>query len=652
MVPLTKVLVVYMFMAWCDYFIVKQTTQAAVGEAQMVPVIPVYEDSSDDVRNSLTTKATKENGQMSTIETGTNKATLSLQASGTTSIESTTSTLDLQSTSGHIFTTSTSTTSPTSGLGLPAVVTSDYKYDNIEETASEYTYYYTYYNDEMTEESTTHDIIGEASITYSTSTMTTGAISDPSADMPFYIQPFDVGSTISSFEELPDQTTHSNPVEISTAISSTHGKTTTHTNLGQTTAIDPTTAHSFTTKKGRLTKFEEAKLMYSRLLTNYDTRIRPIQNQTKPVYVNTKFVPLSVVEFDTSKQRFSMLGYFRIRWTDEQMIWRPKLFQYIDHVRLATTELWTPNIVISKSFDGHGGVGNPETDILMVSWNGIVQWVPDSTYSVVCDVDIQYFPFDDQTCTVTYYAADETVDTVELDHYLGTDMSEYSENPSWLIVGASRNRYVKENNWYIDVKFRLQRRANFAAFTLITPLMMLAFLNICVFLVPINSGEKGSFSVTMFLSYGIFFTMISDSLPHNSLQISFFILLIVALLCLSVVAVFYTVIQAKLVTVIGSKQCPITCLRKLRWSKVNKVTPIEHYIETGKQDPEDEPYTWKDFLEHLDTFLFVLFLVTILLITALFFAILMRNVATVDNMFDEDPETTKRSTPVTTVASG
>ncbi|WAR05843.1 ACH1-like protein [Mya arenaria] len=304
-----------------------------------------------------------------------------------------------------------------------------------------------------------------------------------------------------------------------------------------------------------------------------------------------------------------------------------------------------------KSFDGHGGVGSPETDILMVSWNGLVQWVPEATYSVVCDVDIQYFPFDEQTCTITYYAADETVDTVELDHYLGTDMSEYSENPSWVIVGASRKRYIKDNNWYIDVEFRLQRRANFATFTLITPLMMLAFLNICVFLVPINSGEKGSFSVTIFLSYGIFFTVISDTLPQNSLQISFFILLIVVLLCLSVVSVFYTVIQAKLVSAIGSKQCPITCLRNLQRMNVNKVTPIEHYIETGRHDPEDESYTWEDFLEQLDTFLFVSFLIAILLIAAIFFAILMRHVATGDNMFDTDPETTTRTTPLTTLAS-
>ncbi|XP_052762276.1 uncharacterized protein LOC128204914 [Mya arenaria] len=470
-------------------------------------------------------------------------------------------------------------------------------------------------------------------------------------------------TSVSNFKTLTTKLSGSSDSSLSTTLSSVASNDPTafitspteYSSVTVPTSIsaEPPSTISTTTKRSpvRVTGRFIATRMYAKLLNGYDPRIRPVQNQSKPVYVNTQFVPMALIEFDTFEQRLSMLAYFRIRWTDEQLMWRPKRYGYIAFMRTYLHELWTPNIILHKSFDGHGGVGSPETDILMISWNGIVQWVPEATYSVVCDVDIQYFPFDEQTCTVTYYAADETVDTVELDHYLGTDMSEYSENPSWVIVGASRKRYIKDNNWYIDVEFRLQRRANFATFTLITPLMMLAFLNICVFLVPIDSGEKGSFSVTIFLSYGIFFTVVSDTLPQNSLQLSFFILLVVVLLCLSVVSVFYTVIQAKLVSAIGSKQCPITCLRNMQRMNVNKVTPIEHYIETGRHDPEDESYTWEDFLKQLDTFLFVSFLIAILLIAAIFFAILMRHVGTAGNMFDTDPETTTRSTPLTTVTS-
>jgi len=268
-------------------------------------------------------------------------------------------------------------------------------------------------------------------------------------------------------------------------------------------------------------------------------------------------------------------------------------------------------------------------------------------FSVVCDVDIQYYPFDEQTCTITYYVSDETKRTVVLDHYQTVDMSEYSENSAWTISSTIRRRYLLYNTYNIDIEFKLQRRANFTTFTLIMPLLMLAFLNICIFLVPIGSGEKGSFSITIFLSYGIFVTIISDTLPHNSLQVSFFVLFIVILLILSVISVFYTIVQAKLVSSIGDKECPWTFLRP---KKKKPVTGDEDELEsvsdgkgkkefladvggnekgekTGFDDDEwqDDVYTWSMFLEKLDTYFFVIFFILIVLTTAVFFAVLLGN---------------------------
>ena len=263
-------------------------------------------------------------------------------------------------------------------------------------------------------------------------------------------------------------------------------------------------------------------------------------------------------------------------------------------------------------------------------------------------MNIQYFPFDEQTCIITYYAADETTTTLELDHYLGLDMSEYTDNPSWIVVAATRKRYVKNNNWHVDVEFRFQRRANFATFTLVIPLMTLTFLNVCVFLVPIKSGEKGAFSITIFLSYGIFFTVVSDSLPHNSLQVSFFIVFIVMLLCVSVISVFYTVLQAKIIAAVGQKQCPIHCFRRQLGN--NRVKPTDQNLENGLDGGDEGSYTWEDFLGQLDTYFFVLSLFIFTLITAIFFAILVRHIASPDEKFDVDPASTIRTTHTPSVA--
>jgi len=216
-------------------------------------------------------------------------------------------------------------------------------------------------------------------------------------------------------------------------------------------------------------------------------------------------------------------------------------------------------------------------------------------------------------------------------------MNEYTENPTWIVVAATRTRFVKNNNWHVSIEFQFQRRVSVATFTLVTPLMALAFLNVCVFLVPINSGEKGAFSITIFLSYGIFFTVINDSLPQNSLQVSFFILLIVILLCLSVLSVFYTVLQAKIIASVGQKQCPIHCIRRQVGN--NRVKPTDQNLENGSNGIHEVCYTWDDFLRQLDTFMFVLSLLIVTLITAIFFSILTRHMAYVDEKFDADPTT-------------
>ena len=48
------------------------------------------------------------------------------------------------------------------------------------------------------------------------------------------------------------------------------------------------------------------------LLSSYDRRIRPVIDQTKVIQVDTKFVPLSITEFDTAGQQFSLVFYMQV----------------------------------------------------------------------------------------------------------------------------------------------------------------------------------------------------------------------------------------------------------------------------------------------------------------------------------------------------
>ncbi|XP_060587046.1 acetylcholine receptor subunit beta-type unc-29-like isoform X1 [Ruditapes philippinarum] len=390
------------------------------------------------------------------------------------------------------------------------------------------------------------------------------------------------------------------------------------------------------------TDLDGMKKLFKDTLANYDTRIRPREDQSQVVHVTTKFVPQSILEFDTSEQKFSVLGYFRIHWTDEVITWNPADYAQTNTIKVPVTEIWTPSLIILKAFDGDGVVGNSNTDIAKISDVGYVQWVPEGIYSVVCHVDIKYYPFDEQTCIITYYVSDETITTVELDHPSDVNLDEYTANSAWRIASISQRRYLLYNTYHIDVEFKVQRRANFATFTLIMPLLMLAFLNVCIFLVPVGSGEKGSFAITIFLSYGIFVTIVSDTLPDNSLQISYFLLFIIVLLFMSVLSVLYTIIQAKLMSSIGDKECSINCLRpKKRSISNNKVIPFDQddamcntngkpevcTVDVDAENEDDDKYTWAMFLEKLDSILFVVFLGLALVLSSGFFSLMLRRLS-------------------------
>ncbi|XP_060555395.1 acetylcholine receptor subunit beta-like [Ruditapes philippinarum] len=342
------------------------------------------------------------------------------------------------------------------------------------------------------------------------------------------------------------------------------------------------------------------KKLHSDLLSGYDVTIRPRLDQSKSVEVNVSLRLASVVEFDTTGQRFGVMGYFYITWIDDVIKWNPTLYGGTTNMKLPLSKIWFPPLVIGLTYSGSESIGKVDKDRVTVTADGTVTWAPDGIYKFMCKVSVRYYPFDTQTCELILYVSDEDVTSVNFSGH-EVKVGEFMENSEWYLLEVSSKTMELFNTSFVYNYIKVKRRAEFTVYTMILPLFTLALLNVFTFLVPIESGEKGSLAITLFLAYGFFITITRDSLPHNSLQVSFYVLYLAILLMLSVFTVIYVIIEYKIYSTIGTHPFVLCWRFRFKTSAAERITSENNTEDNSNKICLDKKIdTWTDVMGRTD----------------------------------------------------
>lgn len=120
-------------------------------------------------------------------------------------------------------------------------------------------------------------------------------------------------------------------------------------------------------------------------------------------------------------------------WMDYKLRWNPDEYGGVDTVYVPAEQIWLPDIVLYNNADG-----NYEVIIMtkaILHHNGKVVWKPPAMYKSTCEIDVEWFPFDLQSCLMKFgswtYDGNEVdlrhVDQVEgsVEVPVGIDMSEF-----------------------------------------------------------------------------------------------------------------------------------------------------------------------------------------------------------------------------------
>ncbi|KAI2804899.1 Acetylcholine-activated cation-selective channel, partial [Blomia tropicalis] len=247
-----------------------------------------------------------------------------------------------------------------------------------------------------------------------------------------------------------------------------------------------------------------AKRLYDDLINGYNSMIRPVGNNSDRLVVRMGLRLSQLIDVNLKNQIMTTNMWVEQQWTDYKLKWEPEEYGGVNKLHVPAEQIWLPDLVLYNNADG-----NYEITILtkaILHSDGLVIWKPPAIYKSSCEIDVEYFPFDEQTCFMKFGSWTYDGNTIDLRHIkekndepvveIGMDLSGFYLSVEWDVMAVPARRklifYSCCEEPYIDITFNitLRRKTLFYTFNLIIPCVLISFLSILVFYLPSDSGEK------------------------------------------------------------------------------------------------------------------------------------------------------------------
>lgn len=277
----------------------------------------------------------------------------------------------------------------------------------------------------------------------------------------------------------------------------------------------------------------DAKRLYDDLLSNYNRLIRPVLNNTDTIVVKLGLRLSQLIDLNLKDQILTTNVWLEHEWQDHKFQWDPSEYGGMTELYVPSEHIWLPDIVLYNNADGEYGITTMTKAVL--HHTGKVVWTPPAIFKSSCEIDVRYFPFDQQICFMKFGSWTYDGFQIDLKHKdsqegddkvdVGIDLREYYPSVEWDILNVPAERHEKYYSCclepYPDIFFNitLRRKTLFYTVNLIIPCVSISYLSVLAFYLPADSGEKIALCINILLSQTMFFLLISEIIPSTSLAL-------------------------------------------------------------------------------------------------------------------------------------
>lgn len=364
----------------------------------------------------------------------------------------------------------------------------------------------------------------------------------------------------------------------------------------------------------------------------YDNTLRPAHDQMSPTDLKVSLYLSSLNKLDELEEKLITTAYLTLEWRDEFLTWDIASFP-VPRITIPQNKVWKPDFVLKNGFTEFKELGGSFYNVIL-SLDGTVFWKPYQVFESQCSIDVTYFPFDTQTCEIEFTLWSHFGFQVTLNSSsTNIEMTRYKTNNVWDITSTSQSIDNTGPSSTVTYSLNLKRKPDFYVGNLVMPILFLGILNLLVFVIPADAGEKMSYCITVALGFIVFLTIISTALPANSDNTPYLSTYLQIQIILGGIALVVSAIQLRLNHKPEYQEVykPLKVLVKLSMCKYfkareepdsNKVIPIDG-VQEKNLDANKEQISWNDASSAIDFVMFWIYVFVYCISTIAVMAVLI-----------------------------
>ena len=242
--------------------------------------------------------------------------------------------------------------------------------------------------------------------------------------------------------------------------------------------------------------------------------------------MNALLNPASVFQVDVASQTVQMSGSLILWWQDPALAIDQNLTEEFTDgnitlmpraVVVPAHELWLPRIIFLEGITTLNILNDVEEVRILRDGTACVIVPLILTFS--CRFKMNDYPFDEHHCPITLYDITSSVEIFPSGYQWDRQFNEdFGVSGEWELLNVTEKTFSKPSyRGMICPSFvlHLRRKTTFYSVMMLFPMVLTSYLNVLVFLLPPDLGDKASYLVTLTVSMSVYAAFFNTDMPRG-----------------------------------------------------------------------------------------------------------------------------------------